>query len=195
MLDPPLSVLPAAELTPTQPIPDSVPADVKCLFQKYFSILRAGDVLPTPSHGEENHVHTGTHPPVFAKARRLDPEKLESAKAEFKHLDSAGIVRCSKPPWASPLHMVPNKGGSWRPCGDYRHLNLIATSDKYPLPNMQDLSNGLHDCKNFQRSILSRVTTKFPSQKRTSQKQQLSHNGLSEYLSTLFGLSNTTKTF
>jgi hypothetical protein len=49
----------------------------------------------------------------FAKSRCLDPEKLEIAKAEFKRLESAGIVRYSKSPWAAPLHMMPKKDGSW----------------------------------------------------------------------------------
>jgi hypothetical protein len=57
MLDPPLSVLPAAEPTPTQPIPDSVPVEVKNVSLKIPSILRTGDVLPTPSHGIEHHIH------------------------------------------------------------------------------------------------------------------------------------------
>jgi hypothetical protein len=42
--------------------------------------------------------------------------------------------------------MVPKKEGSWRPCGDYLHLNLITTPDKYSLPNMEELSKGLHGC-------------------------------------------------
>jgi hypothetical protein len=50
--------------------------------------------------------------------------------------------------------MVPKKDGSWRPCGDYCHLNLITTPDKYPLPNMQDLANGLHDCTIFPKMDL-----------------------------------------
>jgi hypothetical protein len=88
-------------------------------------------------------------PPIFAKSRHLDPQKLQITKAEFKRLEYAGIVRRSKSPWASPLHMVPKKDGSWRPCGDYHRLNLVTTPDKYPLPNMQDLSNGLHNCTIF----------------------------------------------
>jgi hypothetical protein len=66
-------------------------------------------VKPTQTHVVEHHIHTGSHPPVFAKSCRLYPEKLQIAKAEFKRLESAGIVRCSKSPWASPLHMVTNK--------------------------------------------------------------------------------------
>jgi hypothetical protein len=46
--------------------------------------------------------------------------------------------------------MVPKKDRSWRPCGDYR-LNLITTPDKHPLPNVQDVSNGLHGCTVFSK--------------------------------------------
>jgi hypothetical protein len=84
-------------------IPDSLPDDVKTLMQKFPSILRTGDVKLTPNHVVEHHIDTGSHPPVFAKSRRLDPEKLQIAKVEFKRLESAGIVRRSKSPWASLL--------------------------------------------------------------------------------------------
>jgi hypothetical protein len=83
--------------------------DVKTLLKKFPSILCTGDVKPAPNHGVEHHIHTGSHPPVIAKSRRLDPQRLQIAKAEFKRLESAGIVRRTKSPWASPLHMVPKK--------------------------------------------------------------------------------------
>jgi hypothetical protein len=58
LLDPPPS---------DKKIPDSVPDDVKTLLKKFPSILRTGDVKPTPNHGVKHHIHTGSHPPVFAK--------------------------------------------------------------------------------------------------------------------------------
>ncbi len=81
-------------------------------FKKFPSILGTGDVMPTPTHGVGHHIHTGSHPPVFAKSRHLDPENFEIAKAEFKLLESTGIFQRSKSPWASPLHMVTKKDGS-----------------------------------------------------------------------------------
>jgi hypothetical protein len=107
--------LPAFEPKQLQPIPNSVPADVKTLLQKYPAILRARDVKPKPTHGVQHHIHTDSHPPVFEKSCHLDLEKLEIAKAEFKRLESAGIILHSKSTWGSPLHMVPKKDATlWR---------------------------------------------------------------------------------
>ncbi len=151
---------------------------------------------PTPTHGVEHHIDSGSHPPIFAKSRRLDPEKLQISKAEFKRLESAGIIRHSKSPWAFPLHMVPKKDGSWRPCGDYRHLNLVTTPDKNPLPNMQDLSNGLHDCTVFSIIDLGKGYHQIPVATEDIPKTAIIMPfGLFEYLFTPFGLSNAAQTF
>ena len=57
-------------------------------------------------HGVEHFIKT-TGPPIDARARRLPPERLRSAKAEFPKMESMGIECRSNSPWASPLHMVP----------------------------------------------------------------------------------------
>ncbi|KAJ8411269.1 hypothetical protein AAFF_G00172750 [Aldrovandia affinis] len=60
-------------------------------------------------HGVDHFIAT-TGPPVHARARRLDPQKLAVAKAEFDSMERLGIVRRSSSPWASPLHLVRKKG-------------------------------------------------------------------------------------
>ncbi|KAJ8412812.1 hypothetical protein AAFF_G00117630 [Aldrovandia affinis] len=99
---------------------------------------------PTVKHGVEHHIDT-KGPPVYARARRLDPAKLAVAKAEFAHMEQVGIIRRSDSPWASPLHIVAKPGGGWRPCGDYRRLNDATTPDRYPVPHIQDFSAHLSD--------------------------------------------------
>ena len=95
-----------------------------------------------PKHGVVHHVET-SGPPVFAKPRRLDAQKLAVAKAEFLKMEKAGIIRRSTSAWASPLHMVPKPDGSWRPCGDYHRLNTVTTPDRYPVPHIQDFTQRL----------------------------------------------------
>ena len=76
------------------------------LLAEFPDLTRPTFSTPTVKHGVEHHIETNG-PPLHARARRLNSEKLSVARAEFAHMEQVGIVRRSNSPWASPLHIVP----------------------------------------------------------------------------------------
>ena len=90
------------------------------------------EVLPKPTHRVQHFLVTEGHP-VTKKYRRLENDRLEAAKKEFAELEKQGIMKRSSRNWASPLHMVKKADGTWRPCGDYRLLNMQTQPDLYSL--------------------------------------------------------------
>jgi Reverse transcriptase (RNA-dependent DNA polymerase) len=134
---------------------------IKQLLEEFPGLVRLPAAAPQPCHGVVHHIETYGRP-VFAKARRLEPAKRKVAEEEFAALEKAGIVSHSTSPWASPLHMVPKKDGSWRPCGDYRCLNTITFPDRYPLPNLMDLYANMDGCTVFSKIDLVKAFHQVP---------------------------------
>ena len=131
-------------------------------------------------------------PPITARFCHLDSTKLEAAKRIFRDWEKAGIVRQSSSSWASPLHMVAKKDGSWCPCGDFQRLNLVTAADKYPVPNMGNFAGQIEGCTIFSTLDLKNGFLQVPLHPSVVPKTAIiTPFGLFEFLWMPFGLKNT----
>jgi len=144
-----------------------------------------------------HRIETGDSPPVYCKIRQLHPEKENAAKNEYGCLMSAGIMRRSESSWSSALHVVPKtKPGEWRPVGDYRALNSITKPDRYPIPNIWNVTSKLHGMSVFSKLDLSRAYHHIPIHPDDVEKTAVSTSfGMYEFLYMPFGLRNAAATF
>ncbi|GFT11986.1 hypothetical protein TNCV_725911 [Trichonephila clavipes] len=143
------------------------------------------------------HYIETTSRPVTAKARRLAPDRLRIAKAEFENMIILGHMRPSKSNYASPLHMVPKKDSTeCRPVGDYRALNAQTIKDNYSVPNILDFTSNLHGTKIYSHIDLVKTYHQIPINPDDVHKSAIiTPSGLFESTRMQFGLCNAAATF
>ncbi len=111
-------------------------------------------------------------------------------------LGKDGIIRRSDSPWSSSLHMVRKADGSWRPCGDFRRLNMVTVADSCPLPNMLDFASKAAGCTIFSKIDLRKGYHQIQVHPADIQKTAITMPfGSFEYLRMPFGLINAGATF
>ena len=154
----------------------SVPDSVKNILSSFPDLTRPYTATLPAKHTVEHHLST-KGPPVHARARRLAPDRLAAAKAEFEHMMDMGIIRPSSSSWSSPLHMVRKSSLA---TGD--HVATIAHSTQQPSltatpsPTFKTSLLSSLTAPSFLRLTSSERITKSPCTRTTSPRPQSSHH-------------------
>nr|GEX95461.1 reverse transcriptase domain-containing protein [Tanacetum cinerariifolium] len=134
----------------------STPEDDTCLSTDMVdaAVLDHGDKNDEIEHDLDESNKSRLSPDHSGQPhRRLNPKVQDVVKTEIIKLLNAGLIyTISVSPWASPIHVVPKKGGmtiitnennelvstrivtGWRVCIDYRKLNDETRKNHFPLP-------------------------------------------------------------
>jgi hypothetical protein len=111
------------------------------LLEKFTDIFQLGE---EPTDRVKHYIDTGDNLPVAMPPYRMSPLKKDILKKELEKLLANGTIEECESPYSAPVVLVPKPNGQVRLCVDYRKLNSITKTDKYPLPRMDDL---LHEAK------------------------------------------------
>ncbi|KAI3370606.1 hypothetical protein L3Q82_007175 [Scortum barcoo] len=99
--------------------------------------------------GVEHTIRMSDPRPFRERSRRLAPADLEDVRKHLQELLSAGIIKESRSPYASPIVIVRKKNGAVRMCIDYRLLNSRTIPDQYTTPCIDDVLDSMTGSKWF----------------------------------------------
>ena len=116
--------------------------EVKQVFSKNSSDI--GN-MKMPAHKIELSDTT----PIYQRPRHFPPPITEEIERQCQELQLIDVIEPSKSPWSSPVVPIRKPDGTIRLCVDYRRLNKVTISDKFPMPHLQDAVYSLYGVKYF----------------------------------------------
>lgn len=188
------------QLLPSTPIQDNIPADIKCLIER-FSDLFIPSTGTIKGHKIEIRLKEGATPRIF-KPRPVPFALKPAVEQELNRLVSLGIIEQIDPAitpieWASPLVVAPKANGKIRLCADFKvTINKYIVMDRHPLPTFEEVSAHLAGGEQF--SVIDLRDAYLQMEVAEESKKYLilsTHKGFFRYCRMPFGISSAPAKF
>lgn len=105
-------------------------------FSSYEDIFALGG---EPTDKIDYHIETLNNRPIAVSPYLLSEKKRDLLKSELDKMLLEDVIEECESLWAAPVVLISKSDGSMRFCVDYRKLNAITVSDRYPMPKIDDL--------------------------------------------------------
>ncbi|XP_068209121.1 uncharacterized protein [Palaemon carinicauda] len=145
-------------LTPLQPTPSNFALYISAptyayahLLTSYLEVFRPElqqTHMAPAKHGIYHLIKT-TGTPVFAKFRRLVPDRLAAAKMTFAEMEKMGLCQKASSPWTSPLYIVLKKRRLPPPVWGLQVPEHANRTGSLPSPKIADVTSYLQKAKVF----------------------------------------------
>ena len=161
-----------------------------------FSDIFATDKVPVGSIPNVQHtITTSTETPIYVKPYRKPQTEHDDTRVIVKDLLRLNYIRSSNSPYGFPSTLAKKKNGEPRLCIDYRALNKVTVSDKYSIPQIQDVLDRLQGSKFFSTLDMAWGYWHVKMDPRSIPKTAfITQDGHFEWLVMPFGLKNAPST-
>jgi len=176
-------------------------AELKTLLLEFKDIFVWGETNLGRTHLAECDIDTGDSEPVAMPLHRIPLEHRKTVIEAIQTMLKMGIIRRSSSPWSSSLLIVPKRDPagrikSWRPCADYRALNIRTKKKRYPFRSVQDIFDTIGKVGPISTVDFACGYWQIPMTKRASERAAFTtFNGHWEPLTMSFGLANAPAVF
>ena len=149
------------------------------------------------THVLEAEINTGDNNPIFTRQYPLPHKTHEIIDELSKDMLKKGIIRESSSPWNSPVLLIKKKDNQGhRLVLDFRKLNLITETERFPVPSVFQILQNLKDARYFSVIDLDQAFWQTNiSQKDMPKTAFTTKTARFEFQRMAFGLKNAPATF
>lgn len=134
-------------------IPKHTTVELLQLCMEFCDVFHVEGDKPTTNNFYEQTLTVKDDIPVYIKNYRLPHAQKDEIQRQVKKLLADDLIEMSRSNYNSPLILVPKKSidgqPKWRMCIDYRQLNKKLIQDRFPMPRIDEILDGLGKAKFF----------------------------------------------